>query len=91
MALWAIQVRGWSGLSSGWTWLPPSPPSPPSPPPALPAFPGPSKAPAITAPHPQVVVAIISFLETTLLIYLSYKVSAPARPAWAQPFACPLA
>lgn len=39
----------------------------------------------------QVVVAIISFLETTLLIYLSYKVSAPARPAWAQPFACPLA
>lgn len=50
MALWAIQVRGWSGLSSGWTWLPPSPPSPPSPPPALPALPGPSKAPAITAP-----------------------------------------
>ena len=28
---------------------------------------------------PQVIVAIISFLETMLLIYLSYKVSAP-RP-----------
>ena len=43
------------------------------PPPALPLpSPSPSKAPFT----PQVTVAIISFLETMLLIYLSYKVSA---------------
>ena len=36
---------------------------------------------------PQVIVAIISFLETMLLIYLSYKVSAPglALPRRAPP------
>ena len=51
-----------------------------------PACPGPAQR--LCPSLPQVIVAIISFLETMLLIYLSYKVSAPQ--AWPCPPPAPL-
>lgn len=43
-----------------------------------------------SSPHlcPQVSIALISFLETMLLIYLSYKVRSPAPHHWGRTEVC---